>query len=92
MTSMVTMPIMEPFVIDIRSSVPSYRQLAGQLRSRIESGTIEPDQALPSITYLRQETGLAVGTIRQAIAVIVEDGFAYTVPGRGTYAATRDAS
>jgi GntR family transcriptional regulator len=91
MTSMFTMSIMEPFVIDTRSSVPSY-QLAGQLRSRIESGAIEPDQALPSITYLRQETGLAVGTIRQAIAVIVEDGFAYTAPGRGTYAASRDAS
>jgi DNA-binding transcriptional regulator YhcF (GntR family) len=44
-------------VIDTRSPVPSYRQLADQLRERITSGKIGPDEALPSITYLKQETG-----------------------------------
>jgi GntR family transcriptional regulator len=80
------MLIMEPLVIDTRSPVPSYQQLAAQLRERIASGEIGPDEALPSITYIRQETGLAVGTIRAAIAMLVEQGSAYTVPGRGTYA------
>lgn len=84
---MFTMSIMSPFTIDLRSPVPSYRQLAAQLRDRIDSGEIGPDEQLPSLTYLRQETGLAVGTIRQAISVVVEDGYAYTVPGRGTFAA-----
>jgi DNA-binding transcriptional MocR family regulator len=37
------------------------------LRERIESGEIPPDGALPSITYLVQETGLAVGTSRLAL-------------------------
>jgi GntR family transcriptional regulator len=32
------------------------------------------------------ETGLAVGTVRRAVAVLIEEGLAYTVPGRGTYA------
>jgi GntR family transcriptional regulator len=86
MTSTLTMIDMEPFVIDLRASEPSYRQLAKQLRERIESGEIGPDEQLPSLTYLKGETGLAVGTIRQAIAVLVEEGLAYTVPGRGTYA------
>ena len=80
---------MERYVINTRSAVPSYRQLADQLRERIESGKIGPDQALPSITYLKQETGLAVGTIRQAVSVVVQEGFAYTVPGRGTFATAR---
>ena len=86
MTSVPSISIMALYVIDTRSPVPSYRQLADQLRARIASGAIEPDAALPSLTYLKQETGLAVGTIRQAITVLVEEGFAYTVPGRGTYA------
>jgi DNA-binding GntR family transcriptional regulator len=42
---------------------------------------------LPSITFIHQETGLAVGTIRHAIEVLVTEGWAYTVPGRGTFAA-----
>jgi GntR family transcriptional regulator len=86
MTSMFSVLIMDPLVIDTRSPVPSYRQLADQLRERITAGQIEPDTALPSITYIRQETGLAVGTIRQGIAQLVAQGYAYTVPGRGTYA------
>jgi DNA-binding GntR family transcriptional regulator len=80
------MLIMERLVIDTRSPVPSYRQLADQLRARIDSGQIGPDGQLPSITYIQQETGLAVGTIRQGIALLVEEGVAYTVPGRGTFA------
>ncbi len=35
------------------------------------------------------ETGLAVGTVRKAIAVLVDEGLAYTVPGRGTFASPR---
>lgn len=76
----------DPIVIDKRSPVPSYRQLAGVLRARIESGEIGPDEPLPSIARLQQETGLAVKTIRQGIALLVADGVAYTVPGRGTFA------
>jgi DNA-binding GntR family transcriptional regulator len=38
------------------------------------------------------ETGLAVGTVRHAIALLADEGWAYTVPGRGTYAAKPSAS
>lgn len=86
MITVPTMLIMTGLTIDPRSSVPSYRQLADQLRALVESGEIEPDEALPSLTRIRQETGLAVGTIRHAIDVLVDEGFAYVVPGRGTYA------
>jgi DNA-binding GntR family transcriptional regulator len=55
----------------------------------IESGAIGPREPLPSITYMVQETGLAVGTVRKAVSVLVEPGLAYTVPGRGTFASPR---
>ena len=64
MTSTVTLISMGRYVIDTHAPEPSYLQLASQLRARIQSGEIGPREALPSITYLTGETGLAVGTIR----------------------------
>jgi DNA-binding GntR family transcriptional regulator len=55
----------------------------------IESGDIGPREPLPSITYMVQETGLAVGTVRKAVSVLVEAGLVYTVPGRGTFVSPR---
>ena len=76
----------DDLAIDLRSPVPSYQQLAAQLRERIATGAIGPHEPLPSITRIQQETGLAVTTIRRAITLLAEEGIAYTVPGRGTYA------
>jgi DNA-binding GntR family transcriptional regulator len=90
MTSMFTLLIMgDRLVIDLHSPEPSYLQLARQLRDRIRNGRIGPREALPSITYMTGETGLAVGTVRHAISVLTEEGWAYTVPGRGTFAAEK---
>ncbi len=87
---MFTLSIMgDQLVIDLHSPEPSYQQLARQLRERIRDGRIGPRAPLPSITQLTGETGLAVGTVRHAISVLVDEGYAYTVPGRGTYAAEK---
>jgi GntR family transcriptional regulator len=79
------------YSIRIRTFVtpPSYLQLARQLCDRIRVGEYGPGAQLPSITQLTGETGLAVGTVRHAIAVLVEEAWAYVVPGRGTYAAEK---
>lgn len=69
--------------IDPQSPVHPYEQLARQLREQIRSGKITSQ--LPSITYLTEETGLAVGTVRRAINVLVKEGLVQTVPGRGTF-------
>lgn len=82
---------MDRLTIDTRSPVPSYRQLAGQLRQAIVSGQIQPDEPLPSLTTIQQETGLAVKTIRQGIAVLVDEGLANTVPGRGTFVTRKNS-
>ncbi len=91
MISRVTLISVDRLVIDPHGPEPSYKQLADLLRARITSGEIGPREPLPSITYLTGETGLAVGTVRRAIAVLVEEGLAYTVPGRGTFASPRQS-
>ena len=74
--------------IDQTSPEHPYLQLAGLLRTDIESGEIT--SRLPSITKLTEETGLAVGTVRRAINILVQEGLVETVPGRGTFVTPRE--
>jgi DNA-binding GntR family transcriptional regulator len=69
--------------IDPRSPEHPYQQLAAQLREQIERGQITSQ--LPSISELTAQTGLAVGTVRRAITILVKEGLAHTVPGRGAF-------
>jgi GntR family transcriptional regulator len=73
--------------IDETSPEHPYLQLAGLLRADIKSGKITSQ--LPSITMLTEETGLAVGTVRRAINILVQEGLVETVPGRGTFVIER---
>jgi len=69
--------------IDESSPESAYLQLAARLREGIVSGEIASQ--LPSITELSEETGLAVGTVRRAIEILIQEHLAQAVPGRGTY-------
>jgi DNA-binding GntR family transcriptional regulator len=69
--------------VDSRSSQHPYMQVATQLRHQIERGQIVSQ--LPSITTLTTQTGLAVGTVRRAISILVKEDLVQTVPGRGTF-------
>jgi DNA-binding GntR family transcriptional regulator len=60
-----------------------YMQLAALLRQQIECGQITSQ--LPSITELTMETGLAVGTVRRAIGILVQEHLVQIVPGRGPF-------
>lgn len=71
--------------IDPEGPVPLYQQVAGVLRQQIADGTLPPDRLVPSATRLVQEYGVARGTALRAIGLLVEEGLAYVVPGKGTY-------
>jgi DNA-binding GntR family transcriptional regulator len=73
--------------VDAQSPAHPYMQVADQLRAAIASGEAGP--LLPSIMELTEETGLAVGTIRRALKILMDEGLVYTVPGRGTFVAER---
>jgi DNA-binding GntR family transcriptional regulator len=72
--------------IDIRSKVPSYRQLADQIRAAIAAGEYAADDPIPSLRQLEQRSGLAQATVQHAIRVLIDEGLVYTVTGRGTFA------
>lgn len=65
-------------------------QIAAELADEIRSGRYAGEIPLPSETTLCQRYGVAKGTIRAAVALLREQGWAYTVPQRGTYATAPD--
>ena len=69
--------------------MPPYRQIAADLRDRIERGELAPGDMLPSITRLSQEYGVAKGTAVKALALLHDEGLTVTVPGWGTFVAGR---
>jgi len=69
--------------VDRESSEPPYRQVARQLRTRIEAGDLT--SRLPSAVTISQETGVAIFTARKALRVLIDDGVAEMIPGMGTY-------
>jgi len=68
-----------------RYTMPIYTQLANALRARIDSGSWTVGTKLPSIESLAQSFGVASATMRQAIAVLEEEGLLQRRHGRGTF-------
>lgn len=66
---------------------PKYRQIADELRAKIESGELpkKPDGPLPTELELREEFGASRNTVRDAIKWLINLGLVETRPGQGTF-------
>jgi GntR family transcriptional regulator len=62
-----------------------YGKLAFALRDRILQGEWSPGEVIPAESALAQSYGVALGTIRQALALLVEDGVLQRRHGKGTF-------
>lgn len=62
-----------------------YGKLALALRERILQGEWTPGDVIPSESSLAQSYGVALGTLRQALALLVEDGVLQRRHGKGTF-------
>lgn len=71
--------------IDPDAPEPLYEQLAAILREQISSGRIPPRRVLPSNRTLTQEYGVARGTASRAVKILIDEGWAYVVAGRGVF-------
>lgn len=67
------------------SPVPLYAQLAELLRGRIARGGWAEGERLPSLDALTREFAVARVTVRQAIAMLEQDGVLAARQGRGTF-------
>jgi GntR family transcriptional regulator len=72
--------------IDRTRSVPSYMQLAEQLRARITAGDFRPGARLPAERELITASRLSRITVRQGLAVLEREGWVERKQGLGTFA------
>lgn len=61
----------------------TFRQIADQLRDLIRDGSLKPGAMVPSELTLVEQHGVARGTVRSALALLVEEGLIVVVPGQG---------
>lgn len=65
--------------------IPRYVQLAELFRQRIDKGIWRAESVLPSIEQLMVEFDVARVTVRQAIALLADEGLLSPQRGRGTF-------
>jgi GntR family transcriptional regulator len=73
-----------------RSVVPPWRQVADDLRRRIQSGEFPPGSPLPSLTSLAEQYQVGRTTARKAVGTLRDEEIVETVRGWGTFVADTD--
>lgn len=75
--------------IDNRSGAPIYDQIYSQIKDAILSGQVAEGEALSSIRALAKDLRISVITTKRAYDELENEGFIYTLPGKGCFVAER---
>lgn len=75
--------------LNYRDSRPIYEQIRDELRKMIVTGALNPDDRLPSVRALAQQLAINPNTIQRAYNELENEGYIYSVPGKGSFAAQR---
>jgi GntR family transcriptional regulator len=74
-----------PDTVDPNGILPRYYQLASILRERIANGEFRANESIPAERQLEDLYSVSRTTIRQAIDLLVRQGYLYREHGRGTF-------
>ena len=75
--------------LNYRDSKPIYEQIKDGLKRLIITGAIAPDEKMPSVRELASQLAINPNTIAKAIRELEQEGYIYTITGRGSFAADR---
>lgn len=75
-------------VISQKSDKPIYMQIYEQISSQIIKGELSAEYCLPSIRAIACEIGISVITIKKAWELLLDNGFIYTIAGKGCFIAS----
>ena len=64
---------------------PIYMQLRDSIIKKIEDGDYLPDEMIPSEREMAQLYDINRMTVKNAIEVLVKDGYLYRIQGKGTF-------
>ena len=73
--------------LNYRDSRPIYEQIKDGLRKLIVTGALRPDEKLPSVRALAAQLAINPNTIQRAYNELEGEGYIYSVPGKGSFAA-----
>lgn len=76
-------------IIDYRDSRPIYEQVVEKFKLLILKGVLTRDEKMPSVRSLAMELSINPNTIQRAYAQLEEQGYIYTVKGRGNFVSDR---
>ena len=77
-------------LINNKNGQPIYEQIYTQIKTQIISGNLQTDEALPSIRNLAKDLRISVITTKRAYDELENEGFVYTVPGKGCFVAPKN--
>ncbi len=77
--------------LNYRDSRPIYEQIKDGLRKLIVTGALRPDEKLPSVRSMATELAINPNTIQRAYGELESEGYIYSVPGKGSFAASVQA-
>lgn len=72
-------------ILDYRDKRPIYEQVVEKLEHLIICGGLEANSKLPSVRSLAMDLSVNPNTIQRAYAQLEQDGYIYTILGRGNY-------
>ena len=71
--------------LNYRDPRPIYEQVKDGIRKLAYSGVLGPDDKLPSVRELAMKLAINPNTISRAYKELEQEGFLYTVTGKGTF-------
>ena len=77
--------------LDYRDAKPIYEQVKQGLRRLIISQILVPDEKLPSVRELATHLAINPNTIQRAYHELENEGYLYSIPGKGSFAAKQPA-
>lgn len=77
--------------IDYQSRIPIYEQIVERFQTLILKGVLEPDTQMPSVRSLAVKLSINPNTIQKAYTLLEQQGYIYSIKGRGNYIADASA-
>lgn len=75
--------------LDLKNPAPLYRQIVGDIKSKIVSGELSEDDRIGSHQQLAQEYEVSLITVKKALSELINQGVLYSRVGKGTFVAAR---
>ncbi|MCI8423340.1 MAG: GntR family transcriptional regulator [Lawsonibacter sp.] len=73
--------------LDYRDARPIYEQVKDGLRRLMVTGVIQEGEKLPSVRTMASTLAINPNTIQRAYEALESEGYVYSVPGKGSFAA-----